>query len=370
MRVVIVHYDDSLSPGGINTNIRETFVGLLDMGVEVHIIQPNSKVENEIKNHPNFHEIENPTFPPPFNISPQFIRSMKKIISQIGPDIVHVHSHMNLLSHSIIRELSKILPSASIVFSPHLDVAISSRVARPFFSIFNRTFGRSSLNKVDALIFNSQFEKDTYGEIVGKSNIPEILIPPGIPYIGKSVERTWNSELTILSYGHFVKRKRVDRVISLFRTLLDLPDLGDVVLRLIICGGGAEEKNLRRQSRSLGVSKEIEWVSFLDRGQLVKKIQNSNYTILLSDSEAYGISVAESLSLGTPVICSNIAALSEYSSTPGAILFDDPEDFGNISRIIASHRRKKLPIGPMGHNIISNHRSTQLHFDLYSSLND
>ena len=135
MRVAIIHYDDALSPGGINTNIRETFQGLLRKGVDAHIIQPKSKVEDKIRNHSNFHELVSPKLSPPLNLSPALIKSLKATIRQIDPDIIHVHSHMNLLSHSIIRSLSKNFPIIPIVFSPHLDVAISSRFARPLFSL-------------------------------------------------------------------------------------------------------------------------------------------------------------------------------------------------------------------------------------------
>ena len=368
MRVAIIHYDDALSPGGINTNIRETFQGLLRKGVDAHIIQPKSKVEDKIRNHSNFHELVSPKLSPPLNLSPALIRSLKDTIRQIDPDIIHVHSHMNLLSHSIIRSLSKNFPIIPIVFSPHLDVAISSRFARPLFSLFNRTLGRKTLSRVSSIIFNSQFEMKAYEKSVMNVRIPFRIIPPGIFSTGTMSNKKWESDLTILYFGHFVRRKRVDRIISMFRSLLDSPLFEGVNLRLEICGSGPEEKNLHNLSESLGLENNIAWMPFLNREKLVEKIQNVNYFALLSDSEAYAISVAESLSLGTPVIGSNLAALSEYHSTPGAFLFDNPEDYEEISRVIAEHRGMEIVIGPTGGNISSNQQSLESHFELYSSV--
>jgi glycosyltransferase involved in cell wall biosynthesis len=121
-------------------------------------------------------------------------------------------------------------------------------------------------------------------------------------------------------------------------------------------------------SRLLNLENHVDWRPFLPREELLQLITKANYTILLSDSEAYGISVAESLALGTPVIGSKLAALSEFQSTPGAFLFENPEDFEHIARSISSHRGQKIVIGPVGHNIISNEQSVEHHLSLYRTI--
>ena len=368
MKIAIIHYDDSLSPGGINTNIRETFLGLTKRGVEAHIIQPHRGGNSELSRNPNFHGLTCNNLKPPFNLSRTFIRELQSKLQQIKPDVVHVHSHMNLLSHSIIRSIRRNSPHQKVVFSPHFDIAISSRLARPFFSLFNRTIGKSTLNRVDYLIFNSDFERNAYCRMVGGFSEQFKNIPPGINLIGHEVEKVWDSELNILFYGHFVHRKRVDRALNLFRKICDSPSLSDVKMRFIICGQGPEGDRIMKLSRLLNLENHVDWRPFLPREELLQLITEANYTILLSDSEAYGISVAESLALGTPVIGSKLAALSEFQSTPGAFLFENPEDFDHIARSISSHRGQKIVIGPVGHNIISNEQSVEHHLSLYRTI--
>ena len=224
-------------------------------GVDAHIIQPKSKVEDKIRNHSNFHELVSPKLSPPLNLSPALIRSLKATIRQIDPDIIHVHSHMNLLSHSIIQSLSKNFPMIPIVFSPHLDVAISSRFAKPLFSLFNRTLGRKTLGRVSSIIFNSKFEMKAYEKSVMNVTIPFRIIHSGMT--GNMSIKKWESDLKILYFGHFVRRKRVDRIISMFRSLLKLSLFEGVNLRLEICGSGPEEKNLHNLSKSLGLENNI-----------------------------------------------------------------------------------------------------------------
>ena len=52
-----------------------------------------------------------------------------------------------------------------------------------------------------------------------------------------------------------------------------------------------------KRAEELGISENIDWLPFLPREVMVEEITSSDYFVLLSDSEAYGISVAEAISL-------------------------------------------------------------------------
>ena len=56
--------------------------------------------------------------------------------------------------------------------------------------------------------------------------------------------------------------------------------------------------------------------------------------MLLSRSEAYGITVAEALSLGTPCIITENTALKEFSMEPGCFVVDYPPEPEKIASSI------------------------------------
>jgi len=87
--------------------------------------------------------------------------------------------------------------------------------------------------------------------------------------------------------------KKIDLIIEAFK---DLP------FNLVVVGDGKEIKNLKFKVKSLGLEDRVFFTGFIkDKAIIAKLIKNSIALIHLTE-EDFGISMAEALALGTPVI--------------------------------------------------------------------
>ena len=341
MRIAIVHYWDIFEPGGINRNILESSRILGDLGNEVTIYHPSvsENKDRHISNSVKVIQLPETALSPPLNASRRVLRHLISEIENSDHQIIHFHSHMNLLSHGAINLTRRKLKNLPIVFSPHFDISLSTKWLRSFFPLFNLTAGKRSLGKVDHIVFNSEFEKIAYEKSVGKTRNSSI-IAPGIDWDPIARDRVWDNEIVLMFCGHAIKRKRPDRFVSLISELYKLGQKDAIKVRGKFASEGPEKFACMNMAEELGISDQIEWLPFLPREVMIREISSADYFVLLSDSEAYGISVAEAISLGTPAIISNNTALTEFSSNRGVILLDNPDDMVSNARGIISLRSK------------------------------
>ena len=171
MRIAIVHYWDIFEPGGINRNILESSRTLGNLGNEVTIFHPciSAVEDRHISNSVKVKQLPKTLFSPPLNTSRRFLRRLISEIAKSEPQIIHFHSHMNLLSHSAINITKRRFKEIPLVFSPHFDISLSTKWIGSFFPIFNLTIGKRSLLQADHVVFNSEFEKHAYEKSVGNA---------------------------------------------------------------------------------------------------------------------------------------------------------------------------------------------------------
>jgi glycosyltransferase involved in cell wall biosynthesis len=255
---------------------------------------------------------------------------------------------MHLLSHQLIRAI-KDRTEVPVMFSPHYDVATSSKISSSLLPIFNKIIGGKTANLCDHLFFGSEFESMAYINSMGGAKYIFSVIPHGVDFeISESISR-WDEVLELVYCGHMIRRKRVDRIIKLTKEIIRQSP--EISLRVTVVGEGPELGSLMKLATDLNIDEHLSWRGFLERDEMLKTIKNADFFVLLSDSEAFGITVAESLASGTPVVISDNTALSEFSPEPGTILAKDPDDFQQIAREIISLRRKEIKIGPFSDRI-------------------
>lgn len=83
---------------------------------------------------------------------------------------------------------------------------------------------------------------------------------------------------------------------------------------------GADLRLLQAQGRPVGVT-----FAASDE-ELAAAYRRARFTVFLSLHEGYGLPVAESLAIGTPVVTSNFGATAEFEESGGAILVDPRDD--------------------------------------------
>lgn len=125
----------------------------------------------------------------------------------------------------------------------------------------------------------------------------------------------------LLHVGSTIARKRIDILLRVFAEARRECH----TLRLIKAGGALTGEQ-RQLARSLGVADAIVTMPFLTPDSLAALYRHAAMVLLPSDTEGFGLPLAEALACGTPVLASDIPALREVGAD--AVSYCPP---GNVS---------------------------------------
>ena len=128
------------------------------------------------------------------------------------------------------------------------------------------------------------------------------------PNVDAAIARLLNSGESpeVLHVGSTIRRKRIQDVLGIFAKLrARLPKLR--LLRV----GGVFTNEQQRLVRELGLQNSIDVIPHIDAAQLASVYRRARVLIQPSESEGFGLPVAEAMACGTPVIASDIPALRE-----------------------------------------------------------
>lgn len=138
-------------------------------------------------------------------------------------------------------------------------------------------------------------------------------------------------------------RKDLDTLLTAFETLCDR---GAFAGTLVVAGkvGWSSEKTVRRMRQSPWASR-IEHLDYVPRDRLFELYANATVYVMPSLYEGFGLPILEAMSMGAPVVCSDVSSLPEVAGG-AALLFrpGDAEDLAaKIDRVLNDeHLRDEL----------------------------
>jgi glycosyltransferase involved in cell wall biosynthesis len=106
--------------------------------------------------------------------------------------------------------------------------------------------------------------------------------------------------------------------------------------RLRFVGGGGSDPDFGRRVRQLQrAGRPIEVRTAISEIDLARAYRDARFSVFVSTHEGYGLPVAESLALGTPVITTNYGSTREIGRDGGTVVVDPRDD----AEILAAMRR-------------------------------
>ncbi|TKV58902.1 glycosyltransferase family 4 protein [Nakamurella flava] len=96
---------------------------------------------------------------------------------------------------------------------------------------------------------------------------------------------------------------------------------------LTFIGGGGSNKEFFRRAKTLaGRGRAVEVRTSVPEDELRRAVAEARFTMFPSIHEGYGLPVAESMALGTPVITTNYGSTAEIAADGGALTVDPRDD--------------------------------------------
>jgi glycosyltransferase involved in cell wall biosynthesis len=239
-----------------------------------------------------------------------------------GADLLHCpHYEIPALYR---RPLSVTIHDLTHLLDPAFKYTFKSR-------LFARALMQRAVNQARRIITVSHYSKQRLIEHLGADhkkisvihNYASAVFAPMLLDAAKEAVRT---QLGIYrEYFLFVGNPKPHKNLPvLFQALALLRAKNREAPQLVVIG--RDEKNepeLRKLAVELGIDNDVRWIEFFVPDEVLRACYAAAVaTILPSRQEGFGLPVIESMSCGTPVICSDAASLPEVAG--GCALLFDP----------------------------------------------
>jgi len=359
MRVLIVSPNPPWSLGGVEKVIKETVLHLKKYHKDINLEIWCKGGENTFKKWKGIPVRMFKTLP--FGLSPALIKELKKAQKQF--DVIHIHGTSDL---HLFEALLTIKEWRKAVISSHYHPQGSTLLFKLTKPIYDKFIISKCLKKTKKIICVSETEKRL---ILKKFKIPRDKIE--VIYNGVPIEeiRSFKSnkisnkdKILILYFGRLKKHKNIHIIIE---ALKYLPNR----FVFYIVGKGSYEKYLRNLTERLGLVNRVKFLGILSEKELYTILHSVDVVINLSEIEAFGIMVVESLAAGKPVIVNNKLGLGELACLFQEGVFPlnnlEPHRIAEITKKVAFEKKiKRGIIKKFDWNVISDK-----YFDLYRSVN-
>jgi glycosyltransferase involved in cell wall biosynthesis len=350
MKLLFVNYMETTAAGGINTVVREVGGALAHRGHEVTVLQPNPhhRPPEELCRGFRIRRVHAPLSGLLYGFDVRLWGDMETLYRTITPEVVHVHGFHSLFSAEAVYFLRRMDAAVPLVFSFHLDVYRERFLGRRLWNAYKQ-LGNKMVSALTHVIAFSQFEAET---IAREFHVPRerlSVVPHGVPVIDTHKTRAPGAGPRLLYVGHLLKRKNVQAIVESLDVLVHREKAPGASLTIV--GEGPERARISRLIRDCGLESHVTLKPFLAPADLVREMKRADLLVLLSNSEAYGIVVAEALALGTPCIVADATALHEFIAEPGCFGVDYPPDPEKVARLITEVFGSTAQVGPFSGKI-------------------
>jgi glycosyltransferase involved in cell wall biosynthesis len=262
-----------------------------------------------------------------------FIFSLPKLAKQLQADIVHLSFPLpflrNLFTCPVVSTIHDLYPYEfpenfgfpNVIFNQvFLNQSVYnsdglSCVSQTTLETLRKYFKNISSRKKTTVIYNQ----------VDFSNITE-KNPSSATHLAK------NSFL--LSVAQHRKNKNLDILIKSYYSLRENNVIQDDTKLVIVGSSGPETENLRHLVNQMSLEKQVIMLASIDDSELCWLYKNCEMLIVPSSTEGFCLPLAEALSLGSKVVCSNIAIFKEIASSKCTFFNLEGDIIQNLSQAI------------------------------------
>lgn len=302
----IVHYIPSIdrTAGGTSTYMQVLAKGLGEIA-EVHIITHASENPLVMENC-TVHYVHN--YQP---LSYSWNTSIAFLLDEIKPDIVHVNCCWLPACAAVQRIAQK--RGYKVVLTPHgmLEPWIIKRHywTRKVPALW--LYQKAAVQRADCVQATAESERDNLLKLGYNSNIKVVRL--GIDAESIEMKRSWKKSRQIL----FISRVHVKKGINFLVEAADVLRNELQGYKILVAGEGDADyvEAMKRMICDRGLQDIVQLIGGVYGDEKWRLFQTSDFFVLPTHSENFGLAIAESLASGTPVITTVGTPWSDLNSS-------------------------------------------------------
>jgi L-malate glycosyltransferase len=225
---------------------------------------------------------------------------VRQLVREFEPDLVHAHY---LTSYGLVGALASVHPYLVSVWG-------SDIYGNPDRSTLHRTLAKFALRRADGISATSRVMALRTRAFTDK---PVTVVPFGIDlelFRPQAVERPFErSDLVIGTVKTLHETYGIRFLLEAFGELRRRHQ--GAPLKLLIVGGGPQERELKALSVSLGVDAHTVFTGMVAATEIPRYQNMIDVFVALSNSESFGVSVIEAGACERPVVVSDVGGLPE-----------------------------------------------------------
>jgi glycosyltransferase involved in cell wall biosynthesis len=334
MKVAQVTFLYYPSIGGVQTHVKKLSESLARKGIQVEVLttDPTKKLPKEVEiNKIPVRRFKSWAPMGDFHFSGELSSYIKKHFSEY--DLVQAHSYNDLPAFYVAQAKDQSTGKGGpFIFTPHYHGEGSNFFTNILHRFYKPFAGSKIFTEADLVVCVSKYERDLVEKNFPMAKGKTLIIPNGVDLgKGNSTQVAFQKQIPseyVLYVGRFDSYKRVDKLVAALKYI------SRKNLSLVLVGKGPMKARIMKLARILGLQERIIIYENLNEEYLAQIYRNAAVLVNLSNLEAYGLTVSEALSNGTPCVVARSSALSEWIDDVNCFAVDDPEDPMLIARVI------------------------------------
>lgn len=283
-------------------------------------------------------------------------------------DIVHISTVWTYPSNVAARTSSAL--HVPYVVSPHgMLMPYALAHGRLKKKVYMRFFEKENLDRARILHCTSNIEESDLKAlgVAGRSAV----IPCGVEIdkfsnmpprgLFRQVYRIEQDDRVILHLGRLHRIKGIDILLDAFeRVTRDRPDT-----HLILAGEDEQKmgKRIETWARLRGIAQRVHLTGMLDESRKLAALADADVFVMASHSENFGMSVAEAMAAGLPVLVSSRAGISEWVAKHAAGIVARPDSASlaqGLFQLLAMPKEQLGGLGESGRKLVASELSVEV----------
>ena len=240
------------------------------------------------------------------------VREIARVFLSESWDIIECVSWANASTN--LDVLSSIGPTTKLIYTPHTQPLWTLTDEHYYFMV--QSIFEKMLRRADCIFVDSNNELDEFALSVGiRDRAFHVPLGVDIETFHPGAASTKRQVLSVCDFAE--PRKRVDLLLRAYSMAADI----DPTIELMLAGSRSAAVVVPDRDKG-----RVKRLGFVKLDELVRLYQHCGVFVLLSDFEAFGLPIVESLCCGAPVVINRQPVVEGlFGGLPGVTLVDNQD---------------------------------------------